>query len=277
MTRDTLATGPDAGFFQNLIGGRIDKLGNRITGFGDFLAEFQGPDRDPLGGLIPQTPVPETTNMFGNIDPLSPEGIEFSMIEGPGGVPSGPSGELGEPGPGGGGAPGTTDLTTLGGEASQVLDEAGRVRRSFAEQFEDLLSGRFDPATSPAFVAQREAIEDQFRAAEDEIRATLPAGGPLNSALTKLQLAKGRAISDTLSNILGQEREKAFQFATGQTGVGLGALEGAERLSLSELLGQQGLDLQKLQLQNQIEQAMQEREDQTSSDVVQFILNILGI
>ena len=277
-------------------GGPMASIGGNITGFGDFLSQFSDPTSDPLGGMIPSTPVP------GGFAPAPGSSIEDIVA----------AIESGAPSPGPSGFPDTTPLqgaltpalppvapsaeapapapspTPFSDEISQVLDEARGVRAPFAQQFQDLLSGRFDPATSPVFVAQREAIEDQFAAAEDQIRATLPRGNSLNAALARLSSAKARSISDTLSGILGQEREKAFQFATGQTATGLSAREGSERLNLTQFLGekgldiqqslgQQGIDLQKLQLENAIQQAIEKREEESITDTLEFIFDLLGL
>jgi hypothetical protein len=268
-------------------GGPIQTVGERVTRVGDFLGQFSSPTSDPLGGLIganagtgfPALTVEESMAGMDTGGPLI-EIPELPLLPAPP-PETAPEDET---------VPAATTPTPISfaDEISQILDEAAGVRRPFAEQFQDLLSGRFDPATSPVFVAQREAIEDQFRTAEDQIRATLPRGPVLNSALAKLSSAKARSISDTLSNILGQEREKAFQFATGQTATGLGAMEGAERLSLSRLLGEkglelqetlgkEGLELQRMQLENAIKQAVQEREERATSDIFEFITDILGL
>lgn len=86
-------------------------------------------------------------------------------------------------------------------------------------------SGPIGIEASPLFAAMKQATEDQYGRAKDNILASVPAGGALTSGLVDLETGRARDMVDNLGNLYQQEIDRAMSFALGtpvQTMQGLG-------------------------------------------------------
>lgn len=139
--------------------------------------------------------------------------------------------------------------------AQQIYGETADVRGGFLEQYEGLLSGEFDPQTSPmfapAFAMGKEGIEGQYGVAKENILANMPRGGAQLGQLGGLEMARaGQSASlpamisqNIMGDMMGQAYGAAFG-APGQAMQGFGQaanIYGQQQAAQSNLMADLGL------------------------------------
>lgn len=99
----------------------------------------------------------------------------------------------------------------------------------------------------PQFASLKDMIEKQYSRARESIIASTPQGGPLSSALARLEGQRASATAQGIGDLTERETSRAFALATGQTPVALGSL-GSAAGSLGQIgaaqAAQQGQALQ---------------------------------
>lgn len=83
-------------------------------------------------------------------------------------------------------------------------------RNAVIKRANDILSGNYDPAASPAYSPMKRSVEGQYGKARENIMASLPSGGTMADALTKTELSKAGSLSDIMSQILTGELNQAY-------------------------------------------------------------------
>lgn len=96
----------------------------------------------------------------------------------------------------------------------------------------DMLAKQEEPAPSsvtngPQFASLKDMIEKQYSRARENIIASTPQGGPLSSALARLEGQRASATAQGIGDLTERETSRAFALATGQTPVALGSLGSA--------------------------------------------------
>lgn len=98
--------------------------------------------------------------------------------------------------------------------------------------------GALDVTASPLFAPVKQAAENQFQLANEQVLANLPAGGLLQEQLAENARSRGQTLTGAAGNIAQGELDRAFSLATGQplqAQQGLGSTVNA----LTSLAGQQ--------------------------------------
>lgn len=97
---------------------------------------------------------------------------------------------------------------TLAEMAKKLFEQGDPTRARFFGQFEDLLSGNFNPQESPMFAPSfalgKQGIEDQYGIAKENILSGLPRGGGMSTALGELELGRAEQES-SLPALLSQK------------------------------------------------------------------------
>ena len=100
-------------------------------------------------------------------------------------------------------------------QAKELFHMTQPLRESFVDEFSNLLSGQFDPSTSPIFRTGKDITEQQFDVARQNVLGSTPRGGQLVDVLTGLEADRASALGGIGADITQDLTNKAFSFATG--------------------------------------------------------------
>jgi hypothetical protein len=102
---------------------------------------------------------------------------------------------------------------TLFNNTNQAYSDTSGLRTSTLKRAQDVLAGRFDPASSPAYNPMRKAVEQSYSGAKNDILANLPNGGVQQQALADLGSKRAGSLSDVMSQIYSGELSNAQNMA----------------------------------------------------------------
>ena len=108
--------------------------------------------------------------------------------------------------------------------ADKYWDYSRPVTGTYAKQAKKFMRGRFDPTQSPLYDAGRLGIEDQYGVARENILANMPTGGAMYSLLADTETNRANALTSLEAQIMEDEYNKAYGFATGAPQVSIGGL-----------------------------------------------------
>lgn len=95
-------------------------------------------------------------------------------------------------------------------KANQYWDETSGLRTGIIDRLTEFVEGGFDPTKSPMYAATKNATEQQYGTALDNLLASLPAGGSINEGITGLEVGKATNLLNAISQILQQEYNAAL-------------------------------------------------------------------
>ncbi len=99
--------------------------------------------------------------------------------------------------------------------ASSLYSQTDPNRRLILDRQNQFLQGNLDVANTPMFGALKNATDQQFGRAQENILANTAGGGALTAALAGNEMAKAGTLTQGIGNIAQDEYNKAFGFATG--------------------------------------------------------------
>lgn len=99
--------------------------------------------------------------------------------------------------------------------AGSLYSQTDPNRRLILDRQNQFLRGNLDVANTPMFGALKNATDQQFGRAQENILASTAGGGALTSALAGNEIAKANTLTQGIGNIAQDEYNKAFGFATG--------------------------------------------------------------
>jgi len=103
--------------------------------------------------------------------------------------------------------------STLFNAANKQYEDTAGVRAASIKRANDILSGNYNPSSSPAYAPMKRSTEQQYGASRNDILSSLPGGGTQQRALGNLAIAKGGKLSDTMSQILMNELNQGYNVA----------------------------------------------------------------
>lgn len=118
--------------------------------------------------------------------------------------------------------------------ADDIWDNVRPLNRDFTKQFRNFMSGGYDPMQNPVYQAGRNAMEDQFQVAQDQIIANMAPGGAMDAGLNDLYTGRARGIGELAAQVAQDEYNKAYGMATmspQQSLSSLGQLAGQQAMS----------------------------------------------
>lgn len=109
-------------------------------------------------------------------------------------------------------ATGLSDL--LSNITRQYYTQTGPVRDAIIKRAQDIMAGNFSPSSSPLFGPAKQAVEDTYGTARENIMSQIPSGGRLYDELSNLESNRAKDLAGTMANILNQEYSNAFNLGT---------------------------------------------------------------
>lgn len=95
--------------------------------------------------------------------------------------------------------------------SNQYYQQTQPMRDLMLKRVTDILSGNYNPASSPAYAPMKRATEQTYGTARGDIMSSLPGGGTQQRALGNLAVAKGGKLTDIMSQILSGELTNAYK------------------------------------------------------------------
>jgi hypothetical protein len=96
-------------------------------------------------------------------------------------------------------------------QANQQLQQGAFARESYFKRAEDILSGNYDPTKSAMYGPTRNAVEQSYSGARENILSNLPQGGVMQEALADLESTRAQSLSDMMAQIYQGEYNTALQ------------------------------------------------------------------
>ena len=166
--------------------------------------------------------------------------------------------------------PGAAEMM-LADISKKLFEEGDPLRKQMYGQFGDVMSGNFDPMTSPmfssTFATGKKSVEDQYGLAKDNILSSMPRGGSMGDALQNVELARAEQASSLPAmiseGIMKDMMTKAYGsvFPTANPITGLSSAAGIEA----------NRDMSNQQIQAQYDMMQQNQMNQIFNTVGQFL------
>lgn len=122
--------------------------------------------------------------------------------------------------------------------ASSLYSQTAPNRKLILDRQNQFLKGNLDVTNTPMFGALKNATDQQFGRAEENILANTAGGGALTAALAGNEYAKANTLTQGIGNIAQDEYNKAFGFATGAPGQAMQGLGSAASAQASQAYAQ---------------------------------------
>lgn len=123
--------------------------------------------------------------------------------------------------------------------AAQMFNQTQPSRDSWNEIFAQVQGGGYDPTTNAAYAPAREALEAQYGGARENVLASMPSGGALDSALANVETGRAREVGGLSSQIIMDLLNKSFGSAFGAPGEAMGGASSAASLANQRTLAAQ--------------------------------------
>lgn len=125
---------------------------------------------------------------------------------------------------------------------SQITKQQYATSKSLSDKVysraDDVLSGRYNPTSSPAYAPMRKSVEGSYGSARENILSSLPTGGVQQEALSDLESNRASNLNDIMSQILTQELQGAYSLGAGATSQAVQGLSAASNpLAISGQMG----------------------------------------
>lgn len=118
-------------------------------------------------------------------------------------------------------------ISSASGMGQAYWAETDPLRRSVIDRLSKFMSGNFDPTASPMYAPMKQAVEQQYGTAKNNIMSSLPGGGTLLDSLADLETNKAKSLTDMISQIVSDEYSKAYGLASGSPQTSMAGLSAA--------------------------------------------------
>jgi len=140
--------------------------------------------------------------------------------------------------------------------AQQLFTESTPIRTGIIDQLTNFTGGNFDIGTSPMWAGGKNAIENQYGVARENIIGNTATGGAMYQGLNDLEATRAGSFTDLISNIQNDMFNKSYGIATNTPQTSMQGLLGSANASTNAMQAQAQADAGKSQMMGGLGQGL---------------------